>query len=518
MPGAQSHSQISSADEVGPIPSSLDAIDALNFGPREANHLLLRAGFGGTPRQIETLAEWGPERAVDHLLNLDGITYDPPEPDAFDKNIMRPNTPAEQNEYQRARRQRDEDALARFRAERQNRQRADRRQMGDIQRWWLTRMIETPKPLEEKMTLFWHGLLATSYRTIENSYHMFQQNQLYRTHAVGSYADLLRAIIRDPAMLAYLDNNDSSKRRPNENLARELMELFSLGVGAYTERDIKEGARALTGYTFEDDRFVFKADNHDDGPKSILSLRGKLDGDGFVSAILAQPACARYIAARLYDFFARHITDGSTPIDRDLDRFLDRLAHSLRKSNYEVKPVLRELFLSRHFYHPDVMRQRIKSPAELVVGAVRTLLTPVRDLGVLAQGMELMGQSLFHPPSVKGWDGGRTWINTSTLFVRQNLLNYMLTGALPNGYDAASSRDAYDPTPLIDGLKRDDPNAAANPEAVARSLLGFTVGAEPDAAVTALRHFASEHGSRVNDKTITGMLVLVTAMPEYQLC
>src|SRR5690606_20773973 len=206
-----------------------------------------------------------------------------------------------------ARRNRDEDALARIQARRQETERTDRRQFREMQRWWLKRMIESPRPLEEKMTLFWHGHFATSYRTIENSYHMYLQNQLLRANALGNYGELLYLIIRDPAMLAYLDNNNSRAGRPNENLARELMELFSLGVGAYSEQDIKEGARALTGYTFRDDEFYFDAGNHDDNPKTTVGRRGRLDGGGFVTAILGQRACSRFMCRKLYRYFVADI-------------------------------------------------------------------------------------------------------------------------------------------------------------------------------------------------------------------
>ncbi|USN98476.1 MAG: DUF1800 domain-containing protein [Phycisphaeraceae bacterium] len=501
-----------------PIPSTLDRIRDQDFGYHEARHLLWRAGFGGTPRQIETLASWGPEKAVDHLIEVERVPYDKPDPNEFDPDIMRPPTAAEQAEAQMARRQRDEDSLARLRLLRQQRQRQDRRQMADIQRWWLERMIETPRPLEEKMTLFWHGLFATSYRTIENSYHMYQQNQFYRSHAIGSYKDLLFGLIRDPAMLAYLDNDDSRVGHPNENLAREIMELFSLGVGNYSERDIKEGARALTGYTFVDDEFSFNEKNHDKGSKSILGTRGNLNGEGFVGAILRQKACAEYIAARLYDEFALHMHALAPEDEPAVRRVTARLAGELRDADYNVRPVLRTLFLSKHFYHPRVVNNRIKSPAELVIGAVRSLNTPVRDMGVLLQAMDLMGQSLFYPPSVKGWLGGRTWINTSTIFVRQNLMNFLLTGKLPVGYDSAAREEKYDPTALLEPLAETDPAAARDPARVVDYLLRFTLGHPQEQAQGVLTEFVADHGNTIKPDVITGMLLLVAAMPEYQLC
>lgn len=499
------------------LPRDLDRLPEIRFGHAEARHLLWRAGFGGTPDQIAIVAEWGLEKAVDHLLEIEKTPHDWPAADRFDKDIMRPETAEEQLAERAARRSQDEDTLARFRLMRQQRQRQDRRQIADMQRWWLTRMIETPRPLEEKMTLFWHGHFATSYRTIEDSYHMFQQNQLFRKHAVGSFSDLLYAIIRDPAMLAYLDNNDSRVGRPNENLARELMELFGLGVGNYTEQDIKEGARALTGYTFQDNEFRFVHDNHDKGTKTILGRRGTLDGEDFVAAILAQRASSEFVATKLYDFFGMHVGSLTEDDEAAVRGVTSRMAESLRNANYNVRPVLRRLFMSRHFYHPRVMRNRIKSPVELVVGAVRSLHTPVRDLSVLLQAMDLMGQSLMFPPSVKGWDGGRSWINTSTLFVRQNLLNFLVTGRLPVGASGASQEDRYDPTFLVQS-KLDSRAARRDPARVADALAEVTLGAPSEAARDALTAFAAGHGNTVDRDTVTGMLLLITAMPEYQLC
>jgi hypothetical protein len=221
------------------VEASLAAIDGSDFGYEQARHLLFRAGFGGTPAQIQTLVAWGPEKSVSYLLDPEGLPDDLPKGDAFDRDIMRPLTEEERRMVAQARRSGDEDALAKVRIERQRREGRDRQQMVEIQKWWLQRLIETANPLQEKMVLFWHGHFATNYRTIENSYHMFLQNALFRTHAVGNFGALLGGIVRDPAMIAYLDNNDSRKGRANENLAREIMELFSLGIGRYGEQYIK---------------------------------------------------------------------------------------------------------------------------------------------------------------------------------------------------------------------------------------------------------------------------------------
>jgi len=489
------------------------------FGFDEARHLLWRAGFGGTPRQIAAIESLGVERAVDYLLDVGEVPFEKPTADLFDKDVMRPYTPQERQMAAQARRSRDEETLARLRAMRQQAQRDDRRQARDVQRWWLTRMIETPRPLEEKMTLFWHGHFATSYRTIEDSYHMYLQNQRFRKHALGSYATLLREIIRDPAMLAYLDNNDSRKGMPNENLARELMELFSLGVGQYTERDIKEGARALTGYTFRDDDFYFDRENHDDGVKSILGRRGRLDGEGFVDAILARDATARFMARKLYRFLVADLPDDPREDPPQAASVLEDMARTFRRESYELRPVLRGLLLSEHFYSDGVRGERIKSPVELVVGGVRELRTPVRDLSVLLDALELMGQNLLFPPSVAGWAGGRAWINTSTMFTRQNTMAYLITGRKPGGADALADDQPYDPGPILDELRAalGEGEGDGDDAHLVRSMLRYTLGRVPSHAEEALRS-AIARGGAGDGAAVRDMFLLITAMPEYQLC
>lgn len=508
-----------------PVPIADDPLAPIrpqDFKFEQARHLLWRAGFGGPPAQAALLAGWGPERAVDYLLDIGKVPADAVKADRFDREIVRPPTPEEQAAYMRARRSQDENALAQLRAQQQERERRDRMQIRDVQKWWLTRMIETPRPLEEKMTLFWHGHFATSFRTIENSYHMFAQNRMFRENALGNFGNLLFAIIRDPAMLAYLDNNDSRKDRPNENLARELMELFSLGVGNYGEKDIKEGARALTGYTFRDDDFMFVKGDHDTNPKTILGQTGPMDGDDFVRAILAQRACSRFITAKIYSFFVADLpiegvqSEGGP--DDETRQVLRGLSSTFLAGKYDIKPVLRRMFLSRHFYSAGVVNQHIKSPAELVVGAVRSLNTPVRDLSILLDAMDLMGQNLMMPPSVKGWVGGRGWINTSTLFVRENILAFLLTGKKPQGYDVTADTEKYDPMPLLAELSKGSPGAARQTDTVIDYLLRFTLGRAPDHAKLALKSLADRTGGQVTPELVTGWLLLITAMPEYQLC
>lgn len=518
-------SQAAPAAKARPVITSMQPIKKAAFAFAEARHLLWRAGFGGTPPQIQLLATWGPEKAVDHLLNYESVPFAEPASTDFDHSIIRPPTDDEKRQLRAAQVARDEDTIASFRAKRQEAEQRDREQMRRIQQWWLKRMIETPRPLEEKLTLFWHGILATSYRTIEDSYHMYRQNQLLRSQAAGNYGALLAGIIRDPAMIAYLNNNDSRKNKPNENLARELMELFSLGVGNYTETDIKEGARALTGYTFVDDDFEFQRNNHDAGAKQILGTSGNLDGDDFVKAILSQRACSRYIATRLYRFFVRDYPSGRKRLDDAARTVIDDLAQTLARSNYELRPALRRLFLSQHFYDPAHRGEMIKSPAQLVVGAIRTLGAPARDLATLNDAMGIMGQSIMFPPSVKGWDGGRSWINTATLFIRQNTLVYLLTGKRPKGKDALADEETFDGTTLLAQLADAYPESASgDAEKVVDALLAFALGGDPDspppARAALIDHLRSRVGpaGKLTPQVLTELLILITALPEYQLC
>ena len=358
----------------------LDQLKPNEFDELKAKHLLLRAGFGGTDRQIKAIANLGLEDAVDYIIDYDNLKdKDPIRGDEFDPDIMRPATRSERNTFKQARESGNEIRLEELRQERQRRQRADRKQIEEMERWWLKRIVETPKPFQEKMTLFWHGHFATGYRAIENSYHMFLQNNMFRENALGNFKeDLVRGIIRDPAMIKYLNNDKNRKSSPNENLARELMELFTLGEGdGYTEDDIKEGARALTGYNIEDDAFAFRANLHDTRKKTIFGRRGTYDGDDFVDLIFTRKSASTYIIEKLYRFFVNDLPHGPTKSSK---AFVNQLGNLFKRRDWGLKPIMRALFMSEHFYAPENMNAIIKSPIQLMVQAVRTLNPPNRLL------------------------------------------------------------------------------------------------------------------------------------------
>lgn len=498
----------------------LRPLHARAFGFDEARHLLARAGFGGTPEQVRAIADLGLDDAVDYLVDWDEVPDPVVEADAFDRDIRRPPTEEERRLARQARRDDDRIVLDQLQQQRQERDREDRRQFEELRKWWLGRMLETGRPLQERLTLFWHGHFVSGYREVRDSWMLFRQNQFLRSNAAGNFADLAHGIVRDPAMLKYLNNDRNLRRSPNENLARELMELFMLGEGrGYGERDIKEAARALTGNTVADDEFRFAPQVHDGGSKTILGRTGPFDGAALVDLLLAQRACSEFIALKLYRHFVNDLPGGLEAAPPESRAAIAEMAALLRRHRYEIRPVLGRLFRSRHFHDPANAGGVVKSPVELIVGSIRTLGLPVRPLSVLLSAADMMGQSLFQPPTVEGWPGGRTWINTSTLFVRQNLLVYLVTGRSPAGLSIAADDARFDPMPLFESLA--DTGGLADPESVrdaSTRLLRFCLGSEPHPTRrAAMDGLLADVGRRLDRDRATALLCLVTAMPEYQL-
>lgn len=494
--------------------TSLSSIPARRFDPAAARHLLLRAGFGGTPQQVRDLHAMGLDKAVSHLVDYAAVDAADLPALELDADVLRKMTADELKAFQKARRDGDQDALDERRRINLEARRQDRQMMNQLRRWWTDRMIKTPRPTEERLTLLWHGHFASSYRSVRDSYLMYRQNQLFREHANGSFVDLARGVVRDPAMIKYLNNDRNNKRKPNENLARELMELFTLGVGHYTEADIKEAARALTGYGVDDNDFLFRKNQHDPEAKSILGQHGNFDGDDLVNILLRQPACLKFVALKLYDTFVADVGDVYENAPRQYLWVIDDLADKLKKHEYQLKPVLADLFKSRHFYDPAIVGRKIKDPTQLAVGTVRSLDTPERDRAAVEKAMSAMGQVLFEPPTVDGWDGGRAWINTSTLFVRQNLCTYFISGKHPN-IKLSRDKPGYDPMKLLAGVED------RSPDAVTDLMIDHLVGPDtPETRRAPARQFMKDRqaGDSVTGDHLVELLCLITAMPEYQLC
>jgi uncharacterized protein (DUF1800 family) len=443
-----------------------------------AGHLYRRAAFGAAWPELQAALKGGPEAAVAKLL------AGAPGQAEFDELM---------------------DALA---PEEPDYQAANSANAG-LQGWWLYRMTFTPHPLEERMTLFWHNHFATSIVKVRQPALMKQQNLLARKYALGKFRPFLLAMSQDPAMLLWLDSNSNVRGKANENYAREVMELFTLGTGHYTEADVREAARAFTGWHTDGKKFTFNRFQHDDGPKTVLGQAGAWDGGDVVRILLEQPACALFLARKLYRHFISS-EEAAPP-----DGLLEPLADQLRKSDYDVGAVMGTLLRSRHFFSDHAYRRRIKSPVEFLVGMLRSLEGKMEGEEAalpLSGPMEGLGQTLFAPPNVKGWDGGKAWLNSATLLARDNLAWRLLQGsrgspgarvsplALVQKY--AGGRNYAGQVDLLLDLLLQPDEGELNPKA-RQGLVDFLARDDPKGASLDARLRETAHA--------------VMLMPEYQL-
>ncbi|HEY5895380.1 MAG TPA: DUF1800 domain-containing protein [Chthoniobacterales bacterium] len=378
-----------------------------------AAHLLNRAGFGGTPAEIEAFHAMGRKAAIEHLLGKAATPSPIVKVPEFENGgtlfLAKLEIRKQQNDLTPEQRREKIKEI-------QQKQAAVLREM---RTWWIQRMTDPAYAPLEKATLFWHGHFATSVGKVRDPSLMWQQNTTLRTHAFGNFANLLKAMSRDPAMMIWLDLQNSHKQAPNENWARELMELFSLGIGNYTETDIKNSARAFTGYRFNRQAagFRFLPQEHDETEKTFMGRKGNFGGDDIIDIILDQPACAEFIAGKLWTFYAYE--------DPESD-LIKTLARVLRRSKYELRPFFAAMYGSQQFYSDKAVRTQIKSPTQLVVATCHSLECKPPRGHILQQVMAGLGQTLFAPPNVKGWDSNRAWINTATITLRNRLTDTLL--------------------------------------------------------------------------------------------
>ncbi len=377
---------------------------AQEIGYEGARHLLNRAGFGAPDAQVREYAPLDRLQAVKRLLGESRreALLAPP---AFVDEPFQP--------YYKLR--------AMGAGERMAAQRLVVQQGVELRAWWLREMLGSPSPLTERMTLFWHGHFATSQQKVRANPLMYRQNVLLRREALGNFATLLHAIGKDPAMLVYLDQAGSRRQAPNENFAREVMELFTLGEGHYGERDVKEAARAFTGWSLdrETGEYRYRPLFHDGGEKTVLARTGRFDGDEVIDILLARPETAQWIVGKLWREF---ISPAPDPVE------VRRFAQVFRTARYEIKPLLHAMLTSDAFWSPSYRASLVKSPVDLVVGTLRTFGMRPIDMGPVVVACAALGQNPFSPPNVRGWPGGESWINSSTLLGRKLWLDRAFRG------------------------------------------------------------------------------------------
>ena len=397
-------------------------------------HLMRRAGFGATLQELEESQAKGYEATVETLLHPEDV----PE---WDDDLFRRYQP-------------DLNSVMYFES---------------AQAYWMYKMINSKRPLEEKIALFWHGLFATAYGKLNHAKGVVNQTDTFRRHGLGSFHNILMELSRDPAMIFWLDNKDNHKDAPNENYGRELLELFSMGIGNYTEDDVKNCARAFTGWTIANDeymsvrasrdsiwpsgridwQFEYRPEDHDDTEKKFLGRTGNFNGEDIIDIIAMRPATSWFIASKLYNYFVS---------DTPNEEAIAFLAEEYRKSSGDIRSMMRGLFLSDYFKSEDVWYSRVKSPAELVVGTARlagSYQSPRWDITNLASDANFMGQEILNPPTVEGWHTGTEWVDTGTLVERVNSSALVIGDTVQPGVQAMIQRlkggqNSYQPAELVD--------------------------------------------------------------------
>ncbi len=460
-------------------------------------HLMRRAGFGASRDELERCLEQGYEATVEELLDTNGASSMP------------------------------DDLIRRYHVEQ-----SELRDLAGSAAYWMYRMITTDQALEEKMALFWHGLFATGYAKLNQARSQLNQVEMFRRNGLGRFDEMLQEISRDPAMLVWLDNNDNHGDAINENYGRELLELFSMGIGNYTEYDIKECARAFTGWTLGNAEYMavrahkdsiwpygriawhfdYREEDHDSGEKTFLGETGNFNGEDIIQIIAKQDATAEFICVRLFQFFAADEVTGEGR------RTINAMKETYFESGYEIKNVLRTLFNSEYFKSNEARFARVKGPVELVVGAIRTAgsyQTPTLGIERVSNNMLYMGQGLLQPPTVEGWHEGVEWIDSGSLVERVNFAAKELADIGSPGIRsiierlAASGSGVLSPGEFADGCV---------------DLLGpIAVSAETRSALV---DYASRQGDLDlrdrqpgddSEHRVGNMLRLIAATREYQL-
>jgi uncharacterized protein (DUF1800 family) len=455
---------------------------------KKIQHLYLRTGFGELPSVIKKRQEQPLPQLVDEIFrnseNIENIDLIPSplegDADASNMRILR--------------------MLIRSREEVQK-----------LNFHWLYRMTVTKAFLREKMTLFWHNHFATS---VPFAYLMQQQNNILRIHALGKFSDMLRAVSKDAAMILYLNNQENTKNAPNENFAREVMELFTMGIGNYTEQDIKEGARAFTGWrTNRKGGFVMDTNVHDDGEKNFLGRKGNFNGDDILNILLEQKQTAHFVTTKIYREFVNEKVN---------QKRVDELAADFYDSGYDIKKLMHTIFSSDWYYEEENIGAKIMSPSELIVRFAKLVNMEFEREEALLGVQKILGQTLFFPPNVAGWKGGNTWIDSASLMVRLNMARVILNG----NSDEFHPKPEFEDVPQYKAAKDRQIKVKSNWAA----LVNWFGGADDEDLLKEITDSMiqcntkqidfniisnADHSSR--EKYVSGLLANVMSLPEFQL-
>ncbi|WP_246197582.1 DUF1800 domain-containing protein [Chitinophaga agrisoli] len=475
----------------------------------QMQHLAWRAGFG---ESLPVITKWTDKR---RRVIVDKVLIGP------EKHGPEAVSVANESDLPDYRKVKDMSAEERKKVQQMNRQGTK-----DLNVAWVKTMVNSEHPLREKMALFWHGHFACRTQSVIYNQQLLQ---VIRENALGNFGDLLSGVSKTPAMLQFLNNQQNRKQHPNENFAREVMELFTMGRGNYTEKDIKEAARSFTGWGFDaDGQFVFRERLHDDGEKEILGQRGNFNGDDMLKILLENKQTARFITAKIYRYFVNDIVTDEAKVNLLADKFY--------QSNYDIKSLMREIFMADWFYDEQHIGNRIKSPVELLVGMRRTIPMDFEKEEVMLLFEGLLGQTLFYPPNVAGWPGGRSWIDSSTLMFRLRLPQVILYSQelrmrpkdiTPEMGEGQSYRMTLELNESLKKLYARKVNARINWDAYledfkdipADKLAGEIAGALLVKNAGASKQLLDKYSDRATrDSYIKTVTIDVMSTPEYQLC
>jgi hypothetical protein len=501
---------------LNPLPES-------DWSPLMASHLAWRMGLGETPDQHEILFQKGLTGAVDHFLSQAeggsefarwsgyeraGFLEKSNEANALRQKIKGAGDPKEKRflEGERERLQRESNRIRMQSLEEMNLE-------------WISRVNSTVRPFSQKLLLFWHNHFSISGEKVE-AHLMASYLDLLQTKGLSRWGDLLLEVARHPAMLLHLDNQNNVKGHPNENFARELMELFSLGVGPYSEEDVQQSARAFTGWAFDraTAQFTFLKNRHDDGVKKFFGKEGDWNGDQIISMILEHPQAARFLGAKIWSYFA---------YENPEEDLIEEFAQVIRKSDFDLRVVFKTLFQSRAFYSPKARGTQVKSPIQLIAGTLRLLSLEKLSPRLVERTMKLMGMDLIHPPDVNGWPSGFRWVNTSTLLLRYNFMNYVVNGKpmedRQGGWGSPHSESAYNPMALVEG------RSFSTASDVADYFLAYLIQRplQSDLRNQLVKYLETDRSggsstfdlkSRFAPDKMRGLIHLILSSPDYQLC
>jgi uncharacterized protein (DUF1800 family) len=455
----------------------------------KTKHLYARAGFGLHYNQLKKLSRQSINKSVEGLFSASKKNL----PIVFVKNEPL------QKEYGQLTPE-----------EKRERQKLERQQTRDLNIIFLNRLSNDEAVLREKMTLFWHGHFAC--RSPQNPYAIQELNNVHRTHALGNFKTLTTEVSKTKAMLSFLNNQQNRKGKPNENFARELMELFTLGRGHYTEEDIKASARAFTGWMYnKEGNFEFREKLHDDGSKTFFGKTGNFNGDDIINMIFEKKQTAYYISEKLYRFFVNDTPNAA---------HIKELGDELYKKDYEIEPLLRKMFTSGWFYAPENMGNKVKSPIEFIAGLNRQFYIDYAEPGVLIRFQQALGQMLFYPPNVAGWAGGKNYIDSSSLMLRLKIPSTVINNGIiefegkadpdDEAFIALSKKQSKQVAQRIKATVNWDKFSDQIPEAINKEQLASFL-LQPKVSKTLLDNIS-------NSESLKTKVVQILSTPEYQLC